>query len=83
LVYATLDGSVFSLHAATGKLRHAWRFDKRIASQPAVMGGRIFVGTLDGWLIGIDRRTVLSTAGACGEADRRTMELDFPRPRIV
>jgi len=56
IVFTALDGAVFSLDGRSGALRHAFRFEKRIASQPAVMDGRIFVGTLDGWLIAIDTK---------------------------
>ncbi len=54
LVYASLDGHVFTLERATGKVRHAARFDKRLVYQPAVVDGVIFVGSLDGWVIALD-----------------------------
>lgn len=54
LVFAGLDGSVFSIDSATGELNHAMKLNKSFVFQPAVMGGKIYLSTQDGWLIAID-----------------------------
>jgi Ca-activated chloride channel family protein len=54
LVFAGLDGAVFTLDSATGELKHAVKLNKCFVFQPAVMEGKIYLSTLDGWLITID-----------------------------
>jgi outer membrane protein assembly factor BamB len=54
LVFASLDGAVFTLEADTGELKHAFKLNKSFVFQPAVMDGRLYLSTQDGWLIAID-----------------------------
>ncbi|MCB9895075.1 MAG: PQQ-binding-like beta-propeller repeat protein [Planctomycetes bacterium] len=54
LVFAGLDGAVFTIDAGTGELKHALKLNKSFVFQPAVMNGRIYLSTQDGWLITID-----------------------------
>ncbi|MBX3460102.1 MAG: PQQ-binding-like beta-propeller repeat protein [Planctomycetes bacterium] len=54
LVFASLDGTVFTLDAKTGQVKHALKVNKNFVFQPAVMDGKLYLSTLDGWLIAID-----------------------------
>jgi len=54
LVFAGLDGAVFTLDAETGATKHAMKLNKSFVFQPAVMNGKIYLSTQDGWLITID-----------------------------
>ncbi|MCA8917455.1 MAG: PQQ-binding-like beta-propeller repeat protein [Planctomycetes bacterium] len=54
LIFAGLDGAVFSVDSTTGELTHAMKLNKSFVFQPAVMDGKIYLSTQDGWLIAID-----------------------------
>ncbi|MHC4839986.1 MAG: outer membrane protein assembly factor BamB family protein [Planctomycetota bacterium] len=54
LVFAALDGTVFCLDAKSGELKHAVKMNKSFVFQPAVMDGKLYLATQDGWLIAID-----------------------------
>ena len=66
----SMDGSVYAIDRATG--RQAWRFDtdgralesarfgfdrRTVQSSPAVAGGRVFVGSRDGFLYALEAAT--------------------------
>ncbi|HEU0032825.1 MAG TPA: PQQ-binding-like beta-propeller repeat protein [Kofleriaceae bacterium] len=54
IVVATLSGNVVRLDAKTGKLNATYKTGAPLRSQPAVMGGWIYLGSEDGRLIAID-----------------------------
>ncbi|MCA8911430.1 MAG: PQQ-binding-like beta-propeller repeat protein [Planctomycetes bacterium] len=54
LIFAGLDGAVFSVDSESGELTHAMKLNKSFVFQPAVMDGKIYLCTQDGWLIAID-----------------------------
>lgn len=54
LVFAGLDGAVFTIDAESGELKHAMKLNKSFVFQPAVVGGKIYLSTQDGWLVTID-----------------------------
>jgi outer membrane protein assembly factor BamB len=56
IVVATLAGNVVRLDARTGKVNATYKTNAPLRSQPAVMGGWIYLGTEDGRLIAIDTK---------------------------
>jgi outer membrane protein assembly factor BamB len=65
---ATLEGNVVQMEPDKGKVQKTWKVGTPIRSQPAIEGGRIYVGTQNGKVICIDtgdaRLTGWSTWGA-------------------
>ena len=54
LFVATLEGEVLRLDAKTGKVRKTYRVGSPVRAQPAIVDGRLYVGTTDGKLVVID-----------------------------
>jgi Ca-activated chloride channel homolog len=51
---AALNGEVLQLDPATGKVAKTYKVGSQVRQQPAIVDGRIFVGTQDGKLVVID-----------------------------
>jgi Ca-activated chloride channel homolog len=51
---ATLSGDVLQMDPETGKLTKAYKVGSQVRQQPAIVDGKIFVGTQDGKLVVID-----------------------------
>jgi outer membrane protein assembly factor BamB len=54
LFVATLEGSVLRIDERSGKVVETYRVGSPVRSQPAIVDGRIYVGTTDGKLVVID-----------------------------
>jgi outer membrane protein assembly factor BamB len=65
LVLATLKGDVIRLDPQTGKVVKSWSTGSPTRFQPAVDGGRVYVGTQDGKLICVDTGDPSLTGWPC------------------
>ena len=57
VVFASCDGSVYALNAATGK--RVWRFvtERPVVASPSVAGGRVYIGSSEGKFRALDLST--------------------------
>jgi outer membrane protein assembly factor BamB len=51
---ATVNGEILQVDPKTGKTQATYQVGSPVRSQPAIVGGRICVGTTDGKLVCID-----------------------------
>lgn len=65
LILATLKGEVHQMDPAKGKVTRTWKLGAQTRFQPAIEGGRIYVGTLDGKVICLDTKDATLTGWPC------------------